>query len=51
MNESMSSTAPRSPALWIAPVVEELGKLSDLTLEGFSEGCDVETDPFGCFPE
>lgn len=49
MNESMSSVTPRSVEPWVAPVVEELGKLSDLTLDGLS--CDPEGDPASCFPE
>jgi hypothetical protein len=48
MNESTSSTTPRPVAPWVAPAVEELGKLSDLTLDGLS--CDPEADPSTCFP-
>jgi hypothetical protein len=47
MNES---TSPRPVAPWVAPVVEELGKLSDLTLDGISAVCVPEEDPDGCFP-
>jgi hypothetical protein len=48
MNESMSSTTPRTVAPWVAPVIEELGKLSDLTLEGLS--CFPDSPPEDCFP-
>ncbi len=45
MNESKSFAIPRSPARWVAPMVEELGALSDLTLQAGSP------DPQDCVPE
>ena len=55
MNESMpvpASPAEPSRARWVAPSVEVLGALADLTLEFGSQGggeCDPDTG-VGCGP-
>ena len=51
MNQSMPSVAPRSPAPWVVPVVEELGALGDLTLQsGSTGGAECNPDIEDCWP-
>lgn len=45
---SSQSSAPRRP--WLAPRVDELPRLTDLTLQSGGVPGDCEDDPSSCFP-